>query len=92
MKSRDTKLKEFAKTKPESQTVIIEDVEQKILQKNLTLTIKFKLTPICYGLCSHLKAILYFEGQRLKTFYASVPKTMKDLKKALKIEIFTKFG
>lgn len=92
MKSRNTKLEEFAKTKPQSDAVIFGNILQKIVNQNLILTIKFKLTPICYGLCSHLKANLYFDGQHLKTFYTSVPKTMKDLKKELTVEIFTKFG
>jgi len=92
MGTRNAKLEQFAKTKPKSKAVILTDILQKITYRNLTLTIKFKLTPIGYGLCSHLKAILYFDQERLKTFYTSVPKTMKDLKKELIIEIFTKFG
>jgi len=92
LRARDSKLEEFAKAKPESEAVIIGDILQKIANRNLALTIKFRLTPIGYGLCSHLKANLYFDGQRLKTFYTSVPGTMKDLRKELTVEVFTKFG
>jgi len=91
LKIRDTKLEEFNR-KQQPQTVTIEDIQQKIVNRNLKLTIKFKLTPIGYGLCSHLKAILYFDKQHIKTFYTSVPKAMKDMRKELTVEIFTKFG
>jgi len=92
LRTRETKLQEFAKAKPQSEAAILGDILQKITNRNLALTIKFRLTPIGYGLCSHLKAILYFDGQRLKTFYTSVPGTMKNLRKELIIEVFTKFG
>jgi len=92
LRNRETKLQEFTKTKPQSEAAILGDIHQKITNRKLALTIKFKLTPIGYGLCSHLKATLYFDGQRLKTFYTSVPGTMKNLRKELSIEVFTKFG
>jgi hypothetical protein len=92
LKARDAKLQEFAKAKPELETVILGDTLQKMAYRNLALTIKFRLTPIGYGLCSHLKAILCFDGQHLKTFYTSVPGTMKNLRKELTVEVFTKFG
>jgi len=92
LRTRDSKLQEFAKAKPESEAVILGNILQKITRRNFALTIKFRLTPIGYGLCSHLKAILYFDGQRLKTFYTSVPETMKNLRKELTVEVFTKFG
>jgi len=92
VKTGNSKLPEFAKANKESMTVVLGDVLQKITNRNLALTIRFKLTPIAYGLCSHLRAILYFDGQRLKTFYTSVPGTMKNLRKELKVEILTRFG
>jgi len=92
LRTREAKLEGFAKAQPKSETIIIKDILQKITNRNLALTIKFRLTPIGYGLCSHLKANLYFDGQRLKTFYTSVPGTMKNLRKELTVEIFTKFG
>ncbi len=90
MEEKYAKFEEFARIKHQSSTVIFGDILQKIVGQNLTLTIKFKLTPICYAFCSHLKAVLHFDGQRIKTFYASIPKTMKDLKRELSIEICTK--
>ena len=71
MEARDSKHQEF-KEKKEPEALVLGDVLQRITRRNLALTIKFKLTPIAYGLCSHLKAILYFDGRHLKTFYASI--------------------
>jgi len=82
----------FANEKGESEAVIIGDVLNKITNRNLTITIKFRLTPIGYGLCSYLKAALHFDGKRLKTFYTSVPTIMKNLRKELQVEVFARLG
>jgi hypothetical protein len=92
VKPRGSKLPESTKATKKPEAVVLEDVLQKITRRNLAITIQFKLTPIAYGLCSHLKAILYFDGQHLKTFYTTVPGTMKNLRKKLKVEVLTKFG
>lgn len=92
MRAGNAKLEGLAKAKSDSETVIVGDVLKKITTGNLTVIIKFRLTPIGYGLCSYLKAVLYFDGNRLKTFYTSIPRIMKNLRKEMQVEVFTKFG
>jgi len=86
----NAKLEGFANAKRESETVIIGDVLNKITNRNLTITMKFRLTPIGYGLCSYLKAALHFDGKCLKTFHTSIPTTMKNLRKELHVKVFTR--
>lgn len=93
MNRKDSQLEKFAKQKqPESEAAIITETAQKLSDRNLRLTIKFRLTPFGYGLCSHLKTILYFDQKPQKTFYIPIPATMKNLKKELSVDIYTKLG
>jgi hypothetical protein len=92
MKETTTRLEKFAKKKPKSEVVTITETARKLSDRNLKLTIKFRLTPFGYGLCSHLKTILYFDRKPQKTFYIPIPTAMKNLKKELSVDVYTKLG
>lgn len=89
---KGTQLEKFAKKNPKSEAATITEIAQRLSDRNLKLTVKFRLTPFGYGLCSHLKTILYFDQKLQKTFYIPIPTTMKNLKKELSIDIYSKLG
>jgi len=92
LRTKATNLGQFSKGKPKPDTIHIDTVTHEIYGRRLTLTIKFKLAPIGYALCSYLRIRLYFDTRLVKNFYTSIPQSLKKIDKQLKVEAELKFG